>query len=172
MQRFVAAWAGWPRFSRLRNIDPSVVAIICSGYSDEAALAEFLQYGFRGALPKPFTPARSSGCIATRRYDLEKRAGVRPLALAQLFQRGNDGARSALDVAEEIRHSLTFGVQYDQGRKTFDFIFAGQFHVLLSDRVALRFGTRKIEFNQNQILRGVLLELRFWKKISACMSLQ
>ncbi len=30
-------------------------AIICSGYSDEAALSEFLAYGFRGALAKPFT---------------------------------------------------------------------------------------------------------------------
>jgi DNA-binding NarL/FixJ family response regulator len=32
-----------------------VNAIICSGYSDEAALSEFLSYGFRWALPKPFT---------------------------------------------------------------------------------------------------------------------
>jgi len=46
---------GLATIARLRTIDPSVVAIICSGYSDEAALAEFLQYGFRGALPKPFT---------------------------------------------------------------------------------------------------------------------
>ena len=44
----------WP-IERLRNIDPDVNAIICSGYSDEAALSEFLSYGFRGALPKPFT---------------------------------------------------------------------------------------------------------------------
>jgi DNA-binding NarL/FixJ family response regulator len=36
-------------------MDPKVNAIICSGYSDEAALSEFLAYGFRGALPKPFT---------------------------------------------------------------------------------------------------------------------
>ncbi|MGI9114447.1 MAG: response regulator [Chthoniobacterales bacterium] len=46
---------GLATIERLRNLDPQVVAIICSGYSDEAALAEFLQYGFRGALPKPFT---------------------------------------------------------------------------------------------------------------------
>ena len=39
----------------LRSIDPHVNAIICSGYSNEAALSEFLTYGFRGALPKPFT---------------------------------------------------------------------------------------------------------------------
>ena len=46
---------GLATIERLRSLDPQVTAIICSGYSDEAALAEFLQYGFRGALPKPFT---------------------------------------------------------------------------------------------------------------------
>ena len=46
---------GLATIERLRHLDPSVTAIICSGYSDEAALAEFLSYGFRGALPKPFT---------------------------------------------------------------------------------------------------------------------
>ena len=29
--------------------------LYASGYSDEAALSEFLAYGFNGALPKPFT---------------------------------------------------------------------------------------------------------------------
>jgi two-component system, cell cycle sensor histidine kinase and response regulator CckA len=46
---------GVATIERLRTIDPQVTAIICSGYSDEAALAHFLAYGFRGALPKPFT---------------------------------------------------------------------------------------------------------------------
>ena len=46
---------GVETIERLRNIDPQVNAIICSGYSDEAALSQFLSYGFRGALPKPFT---------------------------------------------------------------------------------------------------------------------
>ncbi|MDQ2918873.1 MAG: response regulator [Verrucomicrobiota bacterium] len=46
---------GVATIERLRTIDPRVNAIICSGYSDEAALSEFLAYGFRGALPKPFT---------------------------------------------------------------------------------------------------------------------
>ena len=46
---------GVETIARLRNIDPEVNAIICSGYADEAALSEFLSYGFRGALPKPFT---------------------------------------------------------------------------------------------------------------------
>jgi CheY-like chemotaxis protein len=46
---------GVATIERLRSMDPTVNAIICSGYSDEAALSEFLAYGFRGALPKPFT---------------------------------------------------------------------------------------------------------------------
>lgn len=46
---------GVATIERLRGMDPDVRAIICSGYSDEAALSEFLAYGFRGALPKPFT---------------------------------------------------------------------------------------------------------------------
>lgn len=46
---------GVATIERLRTIDPNVTAIICSGYSDEAALSEFLTFGFRGALPKPFT---------------------------------------------------------------------------------------------------------------------
>jgi CheY-like chemotaxis protein len=46
---------GVATIERLRDLDPHVNAIICSGYSDEAALSEFLTYGFRAALPKPFT---------------------------------------------------------------------------------------------------------------------
>jgi len=46
---------GIATIERLRNLDPAVTAIICSGYSDEAAVAEFLAYGFSAALPKPFT---------------------------------------------------------------------------------------------------------------------
>src|SRR5438477_9203673 len=46
---------GVATIERLRAMDPEVNAIICSGYSDEAALSEFLAFGFRGALPKPFT---------------------------------------------------------------------------------------------------------------------
>jgi PAS domain S-box-containing protein len=46
---------GVATIEKLRDMDPRVNAIICSGYSDEAALSEFLAYGFRGALPKPFT---------------------------------------------------------------------------------------------------------------------
>ena len=46
---------GVATIEKLRDLDPQVTAIICSGYSDEEALSRFLAYGFRGALPKPFT---------------------------------------------------------------------------------------------------------------------
>jgi PAS domain S-box-containing protein len=46
---------GLATMKRLRSVDPNVTAIICSGYCDEAALSEFLTYGFRSALPKPFS---------------------------------------------------------------------------------------------------------------------
>jgi len=46
---------GLATIERLRGVDANVNAIICSGYSDEAALSQFLAYGFRSALPKPFT---------------------------------------------------------------------------------------------------------------------
>jgi PAS domain S-box-containing protein len=50
-----AGMGGVATIERLRDLDPGVIAIICSGYSDEAALAEFLSYGFQAALAKPFT---------------------------------------------------------------------------------------------------------------------
>ena len=46
---------GVETIERLRDLDPQVNAIICSGYSDAAAISQFLSYGFRGALSKPFT---------------------------------------------------------------------------------------------------------------------
>lgn len=54
---------GLATIERLRTLDPHVTAIICSGYSDEAALSEFLAYGFRGALPKPFTRGELSDAL-------------------------------------------------------------------------------------------------------------
>jgi CheY-like chemotaxis protein len=54
---------GLATIERLRTLDPYVTAIICSGYSDEAALSEFLAYGFRGALPKPFTRRELSDAL-------------------------------------------------------------------------------------------------------------
>jgi CheY-like chemotaxis protein len=62
---------GVATIERLRNIDPHVTAIICSGYSDEAALSKFLAYGFRGALPKPFT-RRELADVLQRAFETAK----------------------------------------------------------------------------------------------------
>jgi len=41
---------------RLAAIDPEVVAVVSSGYSDDAALSNFRQQGFRAFLKKPYQP--------------------------------------------------------------------------------------------------------------------
>jgi CheY-like chemotaxis protein len=39
---------------RLKEIDPQVRAIACSGYADDPILTHFQDYGFSAALAKPF----------------------------------------------------------------------------------------------------------------------
>ena len=56
---------GVATIERLRNLDPNVTAIICSGYSDEAALSRFLAYGFRSAA-ETIHPARAVRCVTSR----------------------------------------------------------------------------------------------------------
>ncbi len=46
---------GIDTIERLLKIDPHVKAIISSGYSNDPVMGNFKQYGFCGALPKPFT---------------------------------------------------------------------------------------------------------------------
>ena len=38
----------------LKQIDPSVIAVVSSGYSDNALVSNYAQHGFRAFLPKPF----------------------------------------------------------------------------------------------------------------------
>jgi two-component system, cell cycle sensor histidine kinase and response regulator CckA len=42
---------------RLRQIDPEVLAIVSSGYSDDPVMAKPASYGFAAVLPKPYEPA-------------------------------------------------------------------------------------------------------------------
>ena len=39
---------------RLRLLDPNVVAIVSSGYSDDPVMARPAAYGFSAVLPKPY----------------------------------------------------------------------------------------------------------------------
>ncbi len=40
--------------NRLRKIDPDVLAVVVSGYSNAPVLADYESHGFHGMLPKPF----------------------------------------------------------------------------------------------------------------------
>ncbi|MEM7699614.1 MAG: response regulator, partial [Verrucomicrobiota bacterium] len=47
---------GLEAMAKIREIDPAVVAVVSSGYSDAPAMAEPDRFGFRAVLPKPYTP--------------------------------------------------------------------------------------------------------------------
>ncbi|MCA1964590.1 MAG: response regulator [Prosthecobacter sp.] len=42
---------------KLRQIDPEILAIVSSGYSDDPVMAKPASYGFAAVLPKPYEPA-------------------------------------------------------------------------------------------------------------------
>ena len=45
---------GEETLAQLKEIDPNVVAIVASGYSNEPIMASYQEYGFSARLPKPF----------------------------------------------------------------------------------------------------------------------
>jgi two-component system cell cycle sensor histidine kinase/response regulator CckA len=48
---------GAQALARMREIDPGVVAIACSGYFDATVMAEPGRFGFAAVLPKPYVAA-------------------------------------------------------------------------------------------------------------------
>ena len=49
------AMGGKETLARLRSINPDILAIVASGYSNDPDMADYEQAGFQGALKKPFT---------------------------------------------------------------------------------------------------------------------
>jgi CheY-like chemotaxis protein len=48
------AMGGQEAVRALRVLDPEVRAVVMSGHSDDRVMQEYSQYGFKGALTKPF----------------------------------------------------------------------------------------------------------------------
>ena len=47
-------WGGEQTIRELIKIDPGVKAIVCSGYFNDPVITNFKEYGFQGAMPKPY----------------------------------------------------------------------------------------------------------------------
>ncbi|MGZ8900087.1 MAG: response regulator, partial [Limisphaerales bacterium] len=45
---------GKETITALREIEPSIKAIVCSGYSNDPVLAEYQKYGFIARVEKPY----------------------------------------------------------------------------------------------------------------------
>lgn len=45
---------------RIKMIDPSAILIVSSGYSNDAAMADYSDHGFSGQVMKPYTMERLS----------------------------------------------------------------------------------------------------------------
>ncbi|MCS7078967.1 MAG: ATP-binding protein [Chloracidobacterium sp.] len=52
--RVAGGLGGKETLERLRELDPNVTAIVCSGYHDDRVMANHRAYGFTAKLPKPF----------------------------------------------------------------------------------------------------------------------
>lgn len=55
---------GAAALERLREIDPSVVAIACSGYFEVGVMADPGKFGFAGVLGKPYLTADVEAVLA------------------------------------------------------------------------------------------------------------
>jgi hypothetical protein len=103
--RFARVWVGRDD-RKLRGIDPHVTAIIGSGYSDEAALSEFLAHGLRAALPKPFTGSELAEALTESFRDRESEL-ARLSTVAGCQRRGQNC----------LRYRLAFGKRFQLREK-------------------------------------------------------
>ncbi len=55
---------GAATMEQLRQLHPSVRAIVSSGYSDDALMSRYMDFGFRAVLPKPYEPHELVSLVA------------------------------------------------------------------------------------------------------------
>jgi CheY-like chemotaxis protein len=55
---------GREALAALRQLDPAVVAVASSGYSNDPVMANFQEHGFKAVLPKPFGLEELKGLLA------------------------------------------------------------------------------------------------------------
>lgn len=54
---------GLETFEKMKELNPSVKAIVSSGYSTDPIMANYSEYGFAGCIPKPFSIDGVKACI-------------------------------------------------------------------------------------------------------------
>ncbi len=59
----VGGAGGRDTMPRIRKILPDVAAVVCSGYSEDAAMSEYARHGFDAVLPKPYTVAQFTAAV-------------------------------------------------------------------------------------------------------------
>ncbi len=55
---------GRETMEQLRALNPAVRAVVSSGYSDDAVMSRYMDYGFQAVLPKPYDPAELLALVA------------------------------------------------------------------------------------------------------------
>ena len=79
---------GLATLERLRALDPSVVAIVSSGYSSDPVMADHERYGFVAKVPKPYTPETLDAAITPLLGGIGRAEGARRSATGADQDRG------------------------------------------------------------------------------------
>lgn len=71
--------SGVEAIKQIRRIDPTVTAVVSSGYSDDPVMAKHREYGFAAVLPKPYEPTALGRLV---REILEAAAAERAISVS------------------------------------------------------------------------------------------